>query len=534
MHADTRSARIITVSLAAIVASVGVSASAQAAKNRPDLVEATYFGGKQDDVHAHVARARNGGAFLAGTTDSSGLATINKQQCKGDDSNGLIVRFDSDGDRKWARCIGGDRDEEVRDLEVNEHNSTFIVGSTLSDHGIATDGVEQEHREGQRDGFLIKLDDDGDRLWGTYLGGNDEDVINAVIVAGNGDIYVCGSTTSKNKIATDDTEQHEYRGDGDGFVAKYDDEGDRKWSRYIGGHGKDSCEALAVDGKRVYIAGTTKSKEKIFKDGAEDDHCDGDEDAFVARLDDHDGDVVWGRRFRGERDDRGEAIAVDKSGDVYVAGSTNSKHGIASKEHAHQDDLEGERDLFLAKFSESGKGKRVWSTYYGGDGREGQADLATRGNDEVYLAGQTESKNHIATEHAVFDDRGGDEDVFVVKFDGHGDRKWGTYFGGGEDDVEPSIDTYGGDRILLAGATKSDKRIAAHDPFQDDRKGGWDLFLAVLDDDGESDDDHWLVDENAQGCGPDGVGDPSLGLFLAFIPLALRPRRTRRTPDVAV
>ena len=61
----------------------------------------------------------------------------------------------------------------------------------------------------------------------------------------------------------------------------------------------------------------------------------------------------------------GYSCATDASGNVYLAGDTNSTTGIATT-GAHQTTLEESYDAFLVKFNSSGV--RQWGTYYGGTG----------------------------------------------------------------------------------------------------------------------------------------------------------------------
>ena len=80
---------------------------------------------------------------------------------------------------------------------------------------------------------------------------------------------------------------------------------------------------------------------------------------------------------------------------------------------------------------------RLWGTYYGGSGVDYGNSCASDAAGNVYLAGYTTSNagTIIATAGAHQTTYGGNNDVFLVKFNGAGVRQWGTYLG----------DSYGGD-----------------------------------------------------------------------------------------
>jgi len=74
---------------------------------------------------------------------------------------------------------------------------------------------------------------------------------------------------------------------------------------------------------------------------------------------------LWGTYYGGSGGDWGNSVAVDGSGNVYLAGYTQSSDAIATS-GAHQSTFGGNIDAFLVKFNSSGI--RQWGTYYGGSG----------------------------------------------------------------------------------------------------------------------------------------------------------------------
>lgn len=435
----------------------------------------TYFGGDGTERDARTAVAGDGDVFLAGVSDSyHGVPNGNPQW------DVLLVRFDSDGDLRNTVHFGGDGVEYLTGVVARKSNAVHIVGATTSKDSIAYK-AQQGSLAGKQDGFIARLEHDGDLRWSTYVGGEADDIVTAVAVGSDGDVYVCGTTWSKNGIATGGAMQSGLSGKSDAFIARYDDDGDLKWSTYFGGKGGDGCRAIAVRDGRIAVAGWTESEYGLTTPNAHKsvyDEQDGVE-AFVARFN-LKGHRLWGTLLGGGADDMVEAIGIDSDDDIFVAGTTRSKMGIATA-GAHQSTIGGDTDLFLVKFGESGK--RLWGTYYGGEGPESQAALVVRKESEIYIAGRTESKNGIATMDGLKISRSGGQDLFIVKFDGSGDREWATYFGGEKGESHPALAERGDDRLYLAGVTNSKSGLMIEDAHDKNLSGPSDLFMTQIEED---------------------------------------------------
>ncbi|MBI2268919.1 MAG: SBBP repeat-containing protein [Bacteroidetes bacterium] len=177
----------------------------------------------------------------------------------------------------------------------------------------------------------------------------------------------------------------------------------------------------------------------------------------------------WATYYGGTGFDYCRSVACDNTGNVYLVGYTQSPSGIASL--GFQTVFGGSLvDAFLVKFNAL-NGARIWATYYGGTGDDKGHSVACDNAGNMYLAGETTSKNPGVMAIApgfqtVFG--GGGNDAFLVKFDAAGVRDWATYYGGtgGEQGYSAACDNAG--NIYLAGYTTSPNAIATatgHQPF---------------------------------------------------------------------
>ena len=278
--------------------------------------------------------------------------------------------------------------------------------------------------------------------WGTQFGTSEYEEVWSMAVDAAGNVYVAGSTTGDLGGFSG--------GWYDVYVAKFDSSGIQVASAQIGTTGLDHESYLGIDGSgNVYVAGETG--------GAFDGYTlQGGSDVFVAKFDSS--LVLQGtvKQFGTTGDDRADSIAVNGSGNVYVAGRTNG----AFTGNTNQ----GFYDVYVAKFDSSlvlqGTVKQFGTT-----GRDQWAFIAFDGSGNVYVAGQTDGAFTGNTNQ-------GFDDGFVAKFNSslvlQGTvKQFGTT---GEDEVF-SIAVDGSDNVFVAGQT-----IGAF--TGNTNLGGYDGFLA--------------------------------------------------------
>lgn len=221
---------------------------------------------------------------------------------------------------------------------------------------------------------------------------------------------------------------------------------------------------------------------------------------------------IWGTYYGGIGPEVGQATSVDSQNNVYMSGVTNSYAGtVMATVGSHQYIASGGNDCFLAKFTPSGT--RIWATYYGGGTGEDYAYACpVDANDNVYMAGRTESTVNIATAGSHQQNYGGGiQDAFLVKFNSAGVRQWSTYYGGSCEDLGygAACDKQG--NVFLSGYTCSSGSISSPGSFQPAFGGGLiDGFLVKFNSAGVR---QWGTyyggsgDEKAYSCSVDKLGN---------------------------
>ncbi|MBK9168943.1 MAG: SBBP repeat-containing protein [Bryobacterales bacterium] len=247
------------------------------------------------------------------------------------------------------------------------------------------------------------------------------------------------------------------------------------YSTYLGGSLTDRIQALATDSAgNVYAAGFTASFNFPATAGSAQGSWAGSVDAFVAKLSPG-GSLLWVTHLGGSGDDRGQSVAVDAGGSVYVTGWTQSSNFPTVS--AHRAFLLGSRDAFVAKLNPLGSAL-VYSTYYGGTGSDAGHAIAVDSSSHAYVTGVTGSTNFplVNPLQSVF---GGVQDAFVAKFSPAGNTLvYSTYLGGSGEERGTGIAVHEGEAVVY-GTTRS-ANFPTASAYQNNLSGTQDVFLTRL------------------------------------------------------
>jgi len=444
----------------------------------PVLQWGTYFGGSENEWAASVAVDRNGDVFVVGRTwSASGFPLWNPgggayyNNTYNGNLDAFIAKFSgSNLSRLWCTYFGGNSNDQAYSVAVDGSGNVFVVGHTWSDFGFPLwnpGGVAYYNGtlRGFNDAFIAKFSGINlSRLWCTYFGGNNSDVANSVAVDGDGNVFVVGQTTSTSNFPLinppggaayyDDT----HNGGDDAFIAKFSGSNlSLVWSTYFGGNNSDVATSVAVDGSgNVFVVGWTGSTSNfplINPPGGgayyDNSYNGGTSDAFIAKFSGSNLSRLWCTYFGGNDEDRATSVAVDGSGNVFVVGWTKSTSNFPRENPGGGAYYVGTynggaSDAFIAKFLGSNL-RLVWSTYYGGSGRDyalgdrgivvgasfiavGAMTYTTDGSFPVANRSPSCPGGFYQSTH------GGVEDLAILTFGLNGAPVWRTFYGGSDHD----------------------------------------------------------------------------------------------------
>lgn len=391
--------------------------------------------------------------------------------------------------RMWGTYYGGNNNDQISCTEVDTEDNVYVGGISSSAMNIATVGTEQTTIASSSDVFLARFDGNGNQIWGTYVGGNGNEISTALDFDQSGNIFITGYTESTNNISTPGSHQ-EVKGDAgnlfDGFLIKFNPDGTRQWGTYYGGSGDDRVRNMHVDsGDQIYIVGLTNSPDQIVTPGAHQEDLDGTDeigdDGFIVKFTPA-GARLWGSYYGGNLEDQIFAVNTDQNLNIYVAGHSASYTDISTPGSFQPNHGGGEWDLIYVKFNP--EGVRQWATYIGGNGDDYTWNSCFSTDGSIYIVGRTASTGAIATGGSHQDFLAGNFDAFLMKLSLEGNQLWGTYFGGNNFERAFGCECLDDGSVLISGRTESDNLISTPGVHQEDYGGGIDAFLSKFNSDG--------------------------------------------------
>jgi hypothetical protein len=239
-----------------------------------------------------------------------------------------------------------------------------------------------------------------------------------------GNVYVSGKYEESAQF---DNVTVTCAGNHDIFVAKYDNAGALVWVRTAGGTGGDYARAAACDGAgNVYIAGEIEGSAMFGT--VQVNGNPGTNDVFVAKYD-ASGTLQWAKSFGGYQDDKARSIAIDPSGNVYLAGVVQGTAMFGSSITLTTN--AGSEDIFIAKLDPNGN--PLWAHRMGGPMDEDAKGVKADASGNVYAAGYFYGAADFGSTNLTA--QGNFADVFVGKWDTNGTMLWLKQGGGAYDDV---------------------------------------------------------------------------------------------------
>ena len=421
-----------------LVGACGILALIAANPTGQVLTYSTFLGGKFEDPSRDIAVDTNGFAYVVGETRSTNFPITDDGSINSKSYDVFVAKFDPSLEGAsgliWSVVIGGSGFEKGVGIALDEEGNVYAVGSTSSSDFPSTD---ETGLAGNKSIFMVRLDENG--LW--------QD--------GNGFATIIGQGG----------------GSGPGYKDNVDIMVDSLDCIYLTGNtGDPSFFAIHGDPLPVFNGGST--------------------DAFVAKFSQTGDptkplDLEYGTFIGGSGSEHAYGIAVDGSGNSYIAGGTDSFDFPTF--NGLQSTLTGTYDAFVVKLDATGLIK--YSTYLGGNEGTGGGseeiglDIAVDTSGIAYVAGRT-SADDFPTKDAFDSTHSGGNDVFFVVLNpnliGGASLLYSTYLGGGsgERGVSLAVDVSG--NAYVFGRTLSNDFPTTPDAFDTTFNGKHDDFLAKL------------------------------------------------------
>jgi hypothetical protein len=453
------------------------------------------FGGSEVIEPAPVVYQEIGGQrqAVAGRYVLRGKGRVGFSVADYDRSQPLVI----DPTLVYSTFLGGSGDEFGTAIAVDTFGNTYVTGESCfmgypnytCPNFPTTPGAFQTTRVGgHENAFVSKLNATGSALvYSTYLGGSTGAAGGfGIAVDASGNAYVTGEA-APNFPTTPGAFQTTCgcSGGGGAFVTKLNATGSALvYSTYLSGSSGGWGVGIAVDASgNAYITGDTLDADFPTTPGAFQTTYGGNIDAFVSKLNAAGSALLYSTYLGGSNRDDGSSIAVDTSGNTYVAGGTQSSD-FSTTLGAFQTTLGGGRAAFVSKLNATGSAL-LYSTYLGGGSFNGGYwgyGIAVDRSGNAYVTGETLSSDFPTTPGAFQITYGGDGDAFVSKLNATGAALvYSTLLGGSGEDRGSSIAVDTSGNAYVIGTTSSSNFPVTPGAPQISLRGAANAFVSTLD-----------------------------------------------------
>ena len=256
------------------------------------IVYSNFIGGSAYEAGSGVTVDPNGYACVIGQTESPNFPVIKPYQAQlGGSFDAFVTKFDPEGKypAAYSTYLGGRDWDDGKAIITSKDGGLTVVGSTKSPDFPTVNPI-QSAMQGVQDGFITTLNPDGSALnQSTFFGGSLVDSISAVTSDDSGNIFIVGTSDSPDLPVTR-AYQSKLAGKSDLMLTKFDPSISQiAYCTYLGGADIDEGRGVAVTGEGdAYMTGYTNSINfpKVWP--YQQNFGDGDRDAFVAVISEHD------------------------------------------------------------------------------------------------------------------------------------------------------------------------------------------------------------------------------------------------------
>lgn len=348
-----------------------------------NLIFAFGIGSTQREVAEYIHLDENGNILISGrfhgTMDFDPSIGIASKTSLGM-ADMYLAKYDANGNFLWVKSMGGPEVDNGFSVTTNSNNEIYLCGY-FKGTALFDDNSTQLTSNGHWDIFLAKYSADGVLQYVNSFGDYAADLAMQVKVDANDNLYMLGSFIGIiNFDPTNTAPALTSNGINDGFLIKYNSDGEYQWGRNMGGASNDHSYNFDIDQNgNIFVTGGIRSTTASF--GAISLVNNGGYDIFLTQLD-QDGNFIWAKNYGATANDGGYAVKADNNGNIFVSGiyrdSVDFGDGML-----YNVDSSG---VFLTKLDVDGN--TVWSKSFSGISNEDYGRALQFGqNGEIYLSG---------------------------------------------------------------------------------------------------------------------------------------------------
>ncbi|MEH6405994.1 MAG: cadherin domain-containing protein, partial [Leeuwenhoekiella sp.] len=359
---------------------------------------------------------------------------------------------------QWDKTIGGDDTDFFRDM-VPAHDGGYILA------GSSSSGISGDKTEDKTGYWIVKIDDEGNKIWDKTLGGIDFSAYLVKIIATPDGGYLVGGYNGYRTAHEDKSEPS--KGGADYWIVKIDASGTKLWDKTLGSSASDILTSLVNSADGGYLIGGTSSG---GPSGDKTQASRGGDDYWIIKIDEK-GNKIWDKTYGGNgpnpEDSLQTMVALEDGG--YLLGGNSA----SNKSFDKTEDNKGYGDYWVIRIDQDGN--KIWDKTIGGNSQDNITDISIIAGGYI-LAG--ESASDISGDKTEVSR--GSYDYWIVKLDVDGNVLIDKTLGGNYTDELKSIQPLYNGGYLLGGGSAS----GMSGEKSNDHKGYSDYWVIKVDDEG--------------------------------------------------
>jgi hypothetical protein len=330
------------------------------------------LGGNSSEGQPTIASTDDGGFIIAAYSDSN-ISGDKSENGKGG-TDFWVIRLNNLGQKIWDKTIGGNSNEYRPTITKTNDGGFVIAGYSYSN----ISGDKSENSRGNSDYWVVKLNENGQKVWDKTYGGNLGELQATIVTLPDNSYIVAGY--SESNISGDKSENT--KGGTDYWILKLNSSGQKLWDKTIGGNNEEYRPVIiSTNDDNLLISGYSNSN--ISGDKTENSF--GDYDYWVIKLNNN-GEKIWDKTFGGSLYENSNSVINSQDNGYIIAGYSNSNISGNKSENN-----KGGYDYWIIKVSSNGLIE--WDKTLGGGNNERIPSIATSATDTFVIAGESNSNN---------------------------------------------------------------------------------------------------------------------------------------------
>ena len=252
-----------------------------------------------------------------------------------------IQKIDKEGNTLWVKTFGGQDSEIGKSIRVDSEGNIYCAGE-FADEAVfdSSNGTIIIESEGEYDLFFMKMDSQGEILWAKGIGSPAYDIGPIIEVRSDDQIYLTGKLDGKLYLALFDKtgtvvwDKEIHGATSLDFVSAGDMLAEPGQNIFITGVLIGSIDFDPSNESNILSTNTA---------------ADGDADGFIAKYNSN-GELVWINHIEGEDGESGKSLAIGTDDNLFLLGGFGNNIEINSGSFSFSAQANGESDFFIAKF----------------------------------------------------------------------------------------------------------------------------------------------------------------------------------------